>query len=452
MRMGFDPFLIFRRIGEKRRLKKAAEADLSPEEIKILHGRRNFVVDNVSAYVIVSICAGSYLAALLKSVGVANQLNGLILAIPVLAGPMQLIGAALSQGLSSQKKFVMTGIGLQRFSLSVIFLYPLLFGPGLVTSIAMVTTYALGYFAGVAVGPSTGNWLISLLTPKDRAGYFASRERISLLVSAAVIALASFLLDILDAPEHLPWAFAIIGLILMGFSVFNMIKLGSTHEPDTGLVGKRFSLRDLSYPFRNKAFRRVIWVYILWQATTQISVPFMGLYYIDTIGISFSVIGLVTFIVTVERALIVEFWARFALRFGWDKVLSLAVAFFALSQFILIFLSSGNAIVIYTLAQIVVGIANSTMSIGLFNYQYSHLDMKRSTVYVGVCGAVSGLTGYGFALLGSFVLNMVKTYDINFSGHKILLIISVFLALIMVLVPLELRKKRAKKDNLGKTI
>lgn len=427
--MRFDPAWLVRRTIERRKTRAAVLSGMDPHDLRIHLGRRNFVIDNISAYVIVSICAGSYLAGLLQYAGVPDELNGLILAIPVLAGAFQIAGALVSQKLNSQKAFVVTGITIQRLCLSVIFFYPLIFGPGLFTSVLMVLTYIFGHLAGTTVGPSAGNWLVLLVPADQRAKYFSSREKLSMLFVAAATVIASQFLDSFGTADRIMLGFASIGAFLMIFTVVDIIHVSRIYEPHSGIEKRKASLSDLAEPIKDKTFRKVIAVLIFWQAATQIAVPFMGLYFIDDIGISYSMIGIVALLITVERALIVEIWGKYAERSSWENVLKIAILIFGGSQFMLFFLSKSNFIWLYPLAQGVSGIAWSVLNIAFFNFQYKFIKPSRSTVYIGVCGAVSGMAGFGVALAGSGVLDVVGKSGATVGGHRILLMLSTLMAI-----------------------
>lgn len=446
--MGFNPLELVRRGIEIRKRKADLTASLSLEEKKIRHGQKFFVFDNFSAYLIGFICAGSYLAGLLNYVGLPNELSGIVLAIPVLAGVFQLIGAMASQGLDRQKGFVVTGLFIHRFFLSVIFFYPLIFGSGRLTSFLMVATYGLGYFAGTAVGPSSANWLVNLVPFSKRAGYFSYRERLSFIFIAIATLGASLILDSAKSNSVLPWGFAAIGLFIMIFTLATTLNMLKVYEPHSGLTKKRSKIKDLWEPVKDSDFRRVIWVYIIWQIATQISVPFLGIYYIDDIGISYSLIGVVAFVIILERALVIGVWGRYAEKTTWENVLKIAILFFSLGHALLIFLGTGNHLWMYPLAQLVLGISYSILNVAFLNFQYGHLKSEAATIYIGVCAAVSGIFGFLSAFSGSFILKSVENIFPEIAGQRILLLISVILGVGLTLyIHLSFREDKAGKSG-----
>lgn len=406
---------------------KAAFEVLPDEEKKVVRGRRNFVVDNISIYVIVSISAGSFLAGLLKYVGVPAEINGLILAIPVLAGFFQIIGAIVSQKLDSQKALVVTGIAIQRTCLSVIFIYPLIFGTGVVSSILIIITYAAGFFAGTIAGPSAATWLVSLVPAHLRGKYFSMRERLSMLFVAGAMVTASLVLDKFEQLGNIVYGFAAIGFFLLIVSAVDVYHVARIHEPPSGLLKGRFSLNSLLEPIKDKVFIKVIIVLILWQISAQVAIPFMGLYYIENIGISYTMIGVVALVVTLEKALIVNLWGKFADRTSWDHVLKYAVLIFAVSQIMQVFLTAGNYVWLYPLALIVGNISWSVLNIAFFNFQFHFINPAKSTFYIGVCGAMSCMAGFLAALAGSALLNFINRSGFAFSGHRLLILISALL-------------------------
>jgi MFS family permease len=422
---------LFSSMIEKRRVAAAGLMALSDEEKSIRRGRRNFAIDHISLYIIVSICAGSYLAGLLRYVGVPAELNGLILAIPVLAGFFQVFGAAVAQRLDAKKPFVLTGILIHRICLALVFLYPIFFGAGIVSIVLIVTTYALGFFAGTAVGPAASHWLISLVPTKLRGSYFSMRERYSLLGVALATMLAGMVLDQSESAGIIVWGFAGIGVFLLLVSLVDIIIISRIDAPSHKATKKKFSLSDLMIPIKDQKFFKVILIFVLWQASTQIVIPFLGIYYIDDIGMEYTLIGFITLVITFEKAVIVSRWGRFADKTSWDYVLKFAVAIFAISNLIMIFMTPGNYLVLFPLAAIVGNIAWSVLGISLINLQFQFSDPENTTLYVGVCGTISGVAGFLFALLGSGMLSTLKKMNFFINGNRVLLLISAMIALLL---------------------
>lgn len=419
--------IFFEMIKIRKDAEKIRYDSLSPTDQKIHLGRKYFVMDNVSIYIILSICAGSYLAGLLNFVGVPPEINGIILSLPVLAGFFQIIGAIISQKLHTQKRFVLFGIAVHRICLSIVFLYPLIFGTTIFCAFMIVTTYAVGFFVGTAVGPSASNWIVSLVPPEIRGGYFSRRERFSLMGVAAATMLVSLILDKSKMINQVVFGFAVVGAALLTVAIFDIVHVAKIYEPETLCVKKKFTFQALLEPILDKKFIKVIMIFVLWQASSQIAIPFMGIYYISNIKMDYTIIGIVTLIVTIEKALIVSRWGKFADRTSWDNVLKIAVLFYATSQTIQIFLSSTNFIWLYPFAMIIGNVAWSVLGIALFNIQFQFINHEKATIYIGVCGTISGLLGFGVALAGSFILKIVNDMSLPFSGYQVLILLSALL-------------------------
>ncbi len=420
-------------IKTKLEVRKVLFNGLSEEDKKIHLGRRFFIYDNISIYIIISICAGSYLAGLLNFVGIPPEINGIILSLPVLAGIFQIIGAIISQNIHSQKNFVVFGIAVHRICLSIIFIYPIIFGTTLLCAFLIVGTYMAGYFVGTSVGPAAANWIVTLVSADKRGEYFSKRERYSLLGIAGATLIVSIVLDKTKVINQVALGFAIVGVILLAVAIFDIIHVAKIYEPKAVFIKKKFSLFSLVEPLLDKKFMKVILVFILWQASTQIAIPFMGLYYIDSIKMNYTVIGVVAIFVTLEKALIVGLWGKFADKTSWDNVLKIAVMIYALSQAIQIFLSTTNFIWLFPIAAIVGNVAWSVLGIAFFNIQFQFAHPAKSTMYIGVCGAISGLLGFGFALVGSKILTVVNAAGLPFNGYQALIMLSAALGFILSL-------------------
>lgn len=419
------------RINENREVSALHFDSLSDVDKKIYLGRQNFIVDNVSLYILISICAGSYLAGLLSYAGVPASINGIVLSIPVLAGFFQIIGAVISQKIQSQKKFVVFGIAVHRICLSIVFLYPIIFGTGIVCVIMIIATYAIGFFIGTAIGPAASNWLISLVPPNGRGAYFSKRERYSLLGVAVATMVAGVILDKSEAAGLIVWGFAVIGVILLAVSIVDVVYVSRIYEPPSEHPRVRFSLANLIEPIRDKSFLKVIIIFILWQASAQILIPFLGLYLIKDIGMEYTLIGFVILLVTLEKAIIVRRWGVFADRTSWDYVLKIAVIIYAVGNILLLFMSPGNYFWIYPFSAIVSNVAWSVLGISLVNLQFQFIKPENAKMYIGMCGTISGLAGFMFALLGSQILRLVNKLDIFINGTQFLILLSTVLGFIL---------------------
>jgi len=418
--------------------KRALDDVLTNQEKTIRSSQNYFIIDNITLYIIATVCAGSYLAGLLKYVGIPPEINGIILAIPVLAGIFQILGAIVSQKLHSQKRFVVFGTAIYRICLSIVFLFPLFFGPTLFCALMIVIVYSIGYFVGTAISPASSNWIVNLVPVKNRGDYFSRRERLSLIGIAVTTIVVSVILDNSKAADLVSMGFAAVGILLLAVAIIDISYMAKAYEPESTFEKKKFAFRTLLDPVLDKKFFKVIIIYVLWQVSTQISVPYLGIYYIDTIKMSYTFIGTVTLIVTIEKALIVKYWGKYADRTSWDHVLKIAMIFYSIYLTMQIFLSSTNYTWLYPAMMIVGNVAWSVLGIALFNIQFQFINHEKVPIYIGVCGAISGITGFAMALVGSRILKTVNAMSLPFNGYQVLIFIA---ALVGFLLSLYIHKK-----------
>jgi len=429
--MNFKPGSLFNVYKAKRLAGRDYYRSLSDEEKNIHNGRKNFIVDNIAAYIIISISAGSYLAGLLSFAGVPVEYNGLILSIPVLSSFFQFFGAIISKKIKSQKKFVVLGIGFQRIALAMVFIYPLITGTGTLTIVLVVTTYALAFFVGTAAGPAGGNWLISLVPKNIRGEFFSRREKFSLLGIAISTVFAGVVLDKSREAGYFVWGFAIIGVFLFSVAIIDIIHLMKIHEVIATNSKSKIDFQSILEPLKDKTYIKVIIILVLWQMSTQIAIPFLGIYFIESIGMEYTLIGIVTLAITFEKAIIVSKWGRFADRTSWDYVLKIAVLIYAFSKILLVFLSPSNYIWLFPLSMIIGNIAWSVLGISLINIQFQFANPENIVMYIGVSGSISGISGFAAALLGARLLSVFREKNLIVNGNQFLLILSSILALIL---------------------
>ena len=145
----------------------------------------------------------------------------------------------------------------------------------------------------------------------------------------------------------------------------------------------------------------------------------------------YTIIGVVALVVTAEKFLFVSRWGKYADKTSWDKVLKITMLFYATGQGLLLFMTPANAIWMYPFAQIVGNVAWSVNSIALLNLQFQFIHSKNATLYIGVCGTVSGLLGFGFSLVGARILKSVNAMSLPFNGCQVLILISTVLGFVL---------------------
>lgn len=409
----------------------------------LIKARRGFVVDVSVTFVMATVCAGGYLAGLLDYVGASQSLNGVIAAIPVMAAAFQVLGAVAIEGLARRKTAICIGLAIHRLAMAAMFLMPVLLGKSVISLIAVVGVFTLGNLASSFAGPAFSTWIIAC-TPGDiRGAYFSLRERYGLVCAALSSIVASFIFDKFASPEHQTIGFLIVGGVLLALAIMDIITIIRIYKPLELPPRKGFKLRSLAMPFKDKAFFKVIVLLTLWQVCTNLWVPFTGVYLVNEIKVNYGLLGVVGCIVTIEKALLVRRWGRSADKNTWGWVLCRAVGVIAVSTIFFAFITPQNVAFLYLAQQMLSNIAWSVMGMALFNVQFDYINNANQSLYVGVCGAVSGVSGFIAAMCGGAIYDAVNAMNLPINGMQTLILLGTLIAaLLCIFIRVKFVKKK----------
>lgn len=396
------------------------------EPMDIYKKTRNiFIVDLSVVYTIGALCSGGFLAALLRYAGFTDQINGLISSIPYGAAVFQLIGAALV-GLSSNKKhFIILGVSIHRLSLALIYFIPLFGNNNSFQQVLIIVFFSLAYIANSLISPEISTWLMNSTPSRMRSQYFSTREQLSLIYVATITIVASFIMDRFSEKGAYKIAFAIIGMIILVNSIVNIMSLSKGLFPEHQQDIKKITRKSLVQPIRDRKFHKVLVVLILWQVAFQVWQPFAGIYLINDLNVSYSLLGIVAVICSFEKAFAVKLWGRLLSRMSWSKALFYAMIFYIAATLMFFSLNEQNASWLYVAHSIVANIAWSVLGISLTNIQYENADPAQMPSYIGFAAAISGIIGFMAATAGAFLYSFINNKDLIVNGMQSLCLISV---------------------------
>jgi len=403
-----------------------------PEDNKqYLKSRRAFTVDGITALTILSMTLNSYLSGFLQFIGVSASFNGIISAIPTLAALSQPFGAAFGQKFKKKKLLVCIGAILHRTMLTLMFVVPF-FVHNITLKITLVVALFFGaHFIGSFISPAATNWLISLTPQRLRGRYFSLRELYCVVVSAVVCLGAGYMLDIFNANSNQAIGYLWYAVILGVLTIANFISLTTVMEPESveQPTNDISLLQSFALPFKEKLFRPIIIMSIIWNLGIQVAVPYWGLYMVSDLAIPYATISIIGIICGFVKAFSVRWWGRIADEKSWAFVCKVSISIIATTHIVNMFLVSSNKNWIFPVSAIIANVGWAVIGIAFINIQYDFAPVKGRTMYIGVNAAVTGIIGFSGVFIGAFIMEVVAKYNLVFwglpiKGQQILMLIS----------------------------
>ena len=154
------------------------------------------------------------------------------------------------------------------------------------------------------------------------------------------------------------------------------------------------SLGGVKALLRDKGLRRIVLVFVLWNAASGCAVPFYGAYQVGELGFSMTFISALSIAYSVLRALVSPALGRYADRHSFSRMVYLCFMIAGAGFLVNCFTVPENGRVLYTiyycLYAVSMGGINSSITNLIFDYVKG--DDRRAALALNV--AIGGLTGF----------------------------------------------------------
>lgn len=376
------------------------------------------VIEGCTSRTVVTLTGGAFLAGFIKYLGADDRLNGIIAAIPTLSGIAMLLSPMLFERIARRKFLITFGALISRLLLSLMIFIPLMKTNSRFNIFFLIATFALANLTVSFITPSASNWIISITPQHIRGKYFGMRESYVL----GFVALATlFMGNVLDyfkkaGLEHT--GFMALFIMVFVLTLINYYFASKIEEPKMAISDKSINSFDVfTLPLKDKKFRRIILLLILWNIGFQISAPFTAVYMVSILKLNYTYITLTGLLAAAASVISARYFGRFADNKSWFFLMGICVGFQAASQLIWFVLNSNNAVFLIPLSQLLAGAAIGGVNISLSNIQYRYSPNERKTLYMGFSSAIGGLFGFLSSIVGSIIIGVFSRYNLSFLGY-----------------------------------
>jgi hypothetical protein len=404
-----------------------------------VNGRKLFNYEGCAAMGIFSITSGAFLAGLAQHMGASDEFNGIIGAIPALAGVVQIFSSLVFEKLERRKFLISIMCFCFRFLLGLMFLIPFIIENPNYRLAALAGFYGTAYVLASFISPPAANWIVELTPENIRGKYFAVKDAYSLAFVTVITLIMGKVLDIYKNNNSINTGYAIIGVVVIILTIINFIFISSVKEPLTKKIQGDLKIRDVILnPIKNKNFRKILILFILWNVGLQIAGPFFSVYMVTKLQLSYTYIMIMGVIASLVRVIIVVYWGKFADSRSWISCAKYSIAVLAVCTGLWTIVDKNTMIVLIPLLHIMGGIAWAGINISLFNIQFVFAPKEGRTMYLGLNAAIGGTLGFLSTVSGSLLLKLLGNFKIDLflitiSSIQVLFALSGIILLISVL-------------------
>lgn len=183
-------------------------------------------------------------------------------------------------------------------------------------------------------------WIMDVVPIETRGRFFAYREKVSFGIIGVMTIILGRVLDRQKESGMEMQGFMMVGIVLIALAFLNIYAMmniedvnhekAADHEPFA---------RQLMRPFADRMFRRTVIFYVLWNIALFIGAPFIAVYMVEDLELSYTYMMTMNVIGIIVRVLVTGMWGVQADRKSWFwsgkyslLVLAVAICFGDLSH------------------------------------------------------------------------------------------------------------------------
>ncbi|MDR2546434.1 MAG: MFS transporter [Lachnospiraceae bacterium] len=417
------------------------------------HTYRDYVEDSEVLHllnvIILSVAVGMFLftaqsgvafAGYASALGAGEFAFGLISALPVLAGLLQIPASYMAEKTGKYKKMFMVGGVIQRLSWIAVAFIPYLFSVGESGLWALIVLVTLAAMSGSFVAITHITLMASVIPGAIRGRYITTRQRVCTISSMVAGLLIAFALDYIPGFAGYTVVFAIGGVA----GLIDILMYARLRFRDIPSKPKDFSLLDgIKSSFKIPKTRDFLLFWAFWSFAVNISVPFFNKYAIDVLSLSYmSMIVFGQIVAQILTLIILSRWGVFLDRYGSVPVMMISACASTVGMVVWLWAVPGNVWPLF-LFNFLGGLFWCANEATMVNMQLSHTPKYGRTAALAVYAVLtSGAAGIAFIIGGALLEALspvVAGWELTFMGtpfdhYKLLFIITMLLRFIVIAI------------------
>jgi MFS family permease len=382
--------------------------------------RNMSIFEGCTARTIFNLTSGAFLAGYASFLGANDSFNGLIGAIPVLAGVVSLFSPMYFEKLEKRKLQIVLLNFLHRFMLGLMVFIPLIVFGKTPRLLLLSVMYLIAWLAVSFSNPAASGLVIDLTPENIRGRYFGRRESYLLAVGTIIALILGGVMDAFRSGGNEYGGFVTTFSVILLLSVANFIFWSSVKEPQVNSKRTAYRLKQvITIPLKNSAFKKIIMFFVIYNIGLQVGGPFFSVYMVTGLKLDYSYIMFMGMIGTIVNVILVRVWGKIADSRSWDFVLKYSILLLGITHFSWFFVTNSSGVILIPILHVISGAAWAGIGISTFNIQFIFSPEEGRTVYIGFNAALGGLMGFLGTLAGSVLLVVFGGMGLHVSSFKI---------------------------------
>lgn len=412
-------------IREKERFEKMESEKIQMENGKIQvenetspalkRSRFMYICEAALEYLIAILVSGSFLATLTKSLGMSDSLTGVLSSVISLGCLFQLLSAIYRR--QQGKRFVVILSVLNQLLFMLLYVIPLGGGGKQLKIVAFTVVIILAYLLYNIAHPKKISWLMALVEDGHRGRFTANKEIVSLVIGMAFSFSMGVVVDYFSDRNEIRTAFAlsagVIFVLMILHTVTMMLAVERTAEhTETVESGEPVECRsfreNLQDVLNNKNVVKISMVFVLYNITTYLAMPFYGTYQIHELGFSLKLVSAFTMLGSIVRILVSRFWGSYADKRSFAEMVEKCLLILGVGYLCAAFAVPANGRILFAGYYICHGVAQGGINSALINLIFDYVTPDKRADSLAICQAGAGIAGFLTTLAVSPLVSAIQ--------------------------------------------
>ena len=412
--------------------------------------RKAYTVQCAFEYFVSILVTDAFLAKLLAHMGISDSAIGIISSLVSFSFLFQLLAIYLMSHLKNTKKTVLLFDTMGQMFFLGIYLVPFLTVTVRVKTVIVILCILFAYICKYLIYSLCFKWANSYVAPEKRGDFSSVKEMISLFSGIIFTLIAGYVVDYYESIQNLEGAFILLAIAMLILNICNFVSLLLIkNETQQEVAENKPNLRVvLQNTLGNRSFVYVIIMTSLWEMGRMMTVGFLGTFKTSDLLLSVGAVQVINMVANLCRLVISRPFGRYSDKTSYAKAFRLAMMLAAAGFAINIFTTKNNwwCIIIFT---ILYSVSFAGTNQNSYNITYSYVKGEYIVQAMAINRSISGILGFGAALVGSRILQAIQSAGNSFMGfsvygQQVLSAISMCIILVAVLFSALVMEKQKR--------
>ena len=382
--------------------------------------RKAYTMQCAFEYFVTILVSDAFLAKLLTHMGISDSSIGLISSLVSFSFLFQLLAIYLMSHLKNTKKTVILFDTLGQMFLLGLYLIPFLPVTVRAKTVIVILCVLFAYICKYLIYSLCFKWANSYVAPEKRGDFSSVKEMISLFSGIVFTLLAGYVVDYYESIHNLEGAFILLAIAILILNICNFISLLLIKNDTLQEISeKKPNLRVvLQNTLGNRSFLYVIIMTSLWEMGRMITVGFLGTFKTSDLLLSVGAVQVINMVANLCRLVISRPFGRYSDRTSYAKAFRFAMMLAAAGFGVNIFTTPNTwwCIVVFT---ILYSVSFAGTNQNSYNITYSYVKSEYIVQAMAINKSISGILGFGAALIGSRILQAIQNAGNTFMGFAV---------------------------------